>query len=123
MEQQQESATVLQALEARLDRMWPHGQAAGRWGRFQLLRELGRGGNGIVFLAFDPLPGRQVALKIPRWTPELDREAHERFLQEAKAAGRIDHANVLPVYEVGQVGQVWFLAMPYCPGPTLAAWL
>src|SRR5262245_5535249 len=113
----------LTRLVEQLEQHWPGaGGAARQWGRFELLRELGRGGNGIVFLAFDPRAGRQIALKVSRFGP-VDQEAHERFVQEARAGGQIDHPHVLPIYECGQVGPVWYLAMPYCPGPTLAGWI
>jgi len=89
-------------------------------GRFEIRRELGRGTYGIVFLAFDPQLGREVALKIPRpdtlATPALRR----RFQQEARAAAGLDHANLVPVYESGEAGPVCYIASAYCPGPTLA---
>jgi WD40 repeat protein len=91
-------------------------------GRFRLVRELGRGGFGRVFLADDPQLGRQVALKVPH--PEsLTPELRERFRREARAASGLDHPNLLPVYEAGEVGPVCFIVSPYCPGPTLAQWL
>jgi WD40 repeat protein len=91
-------------------------------GRFRLVRELGRGGFGRVFLADDPQLGRQVALKVPH--PEtLTPELRERFRREARAASGLDHPNLVPVYETGEVGPVCFIVSPYCPGPTLAQWL
>jgi WD40 repeat protein len=91
-------------------------------GRFRLVRELGRGGFGRVFLADDPQLGRQVALKVPH--PEtLTPELRERFHREARAASGLDHPNLVPVYEAGEVGPVCFIVSPYCPGPTLAQWL
>jgi WD40 repeat protein/tRNA A-37 threonylcarbamoyl transferase component Bud32 len=92
-------------------------------GRFQLRRELGRGGGGIVYLAFDPLLRREVALKVPR--PEVleQPELRRRFLREARTAAGLDHPNLVPVYEVGEVGPVCYLVAAYCPGTTLAAWL
>jgi serine/threonine-protein kinase len=92
-------------------------------GRFQVVRELGRGGCGIVYLAFDPLLRREVALKVPRpealGTPEL----RQRFLREAQTAAGLDHPNVVAVHEVGEVGPFCFLVAAYCPGITLTAWL
>ncbi len=92
-------------------------------GRFEIVSELGRGGYGVVFLAFDPALQRQVALKVPRpevlVTPELSR----RFLREAQAAGSSAHPNLVTVYEVGQDGPLFYIASAYCEGPTVAQWL
>jgi WD40 repeat protein len=92
-------------------------------GRFRIRRELGRGGYGIVFLAYDPQLGREVALKVPRaealFTPEL----RERFLREARAAAILDHPNLVPVFDAAEVGPVCYIASAYCPGTTLDAWL
>jgi WD40 repeat protein/tRNA A-37 threonylcarbamoyl transferase component Bud32 len=92
-------------------------------GRFELVGEIGRGGYGVVFLAVDPQIGRQVALKIPR--PEIlaNEETKRRFFREAKAAGALEHPNLIPVYEVGEDGPFCYLATAYCQGPTLAQWL
>lgn len=92
-------------------------------GRFRIRRELGRGGYGIVFLAFDPQLGREVALKIPRAGVVLTPELRERFLREARAAAVLDHPNVVPVYDAGEVGPVCYIASAYCPGTTLDDWL
>jgi WD40 repeat protein len=94
-----------------------------QFGRFEVLRELGRGGCGIVYLAVDPTLRRRVALKVPRpealHTPEL----HARFVREAKATAGLDHPHIVPVHEAGALGPVWYIASAYCEGPTLAAWL
>jgi WD40 repeat protein/tRNA A-37 threonylcarbamoyl transferase component Bud32 len=92
-------------------------------GRFRICRELGRGGCGVVFLADDPLLGREVALKVPRPEMLLTAELRERFRREARAAAGLDHPNVVPVYEVGEVGPLCFLVSAYCPGVNLADWL
>jgi Tol biopolymer transport system component/serine/threonine protein kinase len=92
-------------------------------GRFEVRRELGRGGFGVVFLAFDPLLGREVALKVPRAYVLASPEWRERFQREARAASVLDHPNLVPVYEAGAAGPVCYIASAYCPGPTLAAWL
>jgi WD40 repeat protein/serine/threonine protein kinase len=89
-------------------------------GRFQIRRELGRGGFGVVFLAHDPQLRREVALKVPRPDVLVSPELRERFLREARAAAALDHPNVVPVYEAGAVGFVCYIAAAYCPGCTLA---
>jgi tetratricopeptide (TPR) repeat protein/tRNA A-37 threonylcarbamoyl transferase component Bud32 len=92
-------------------------------GRFEIRRELGRGAYGIVYLAYDPQLRREVALKVPRPESIVTPELRDRFLREAQAAASLEHPNLVPVYEVGEVGPVCYLASAYCPGQTLAAWL
>jgi WD40 repeat protein len=94
-----------------------------RLGRFRIVRELGRGGCGIVYLAQDTLLGREVALKVPRLEALVTPELRRRFLREARTAADIDHPNVVAVYEVGEVGPFCYLVSAYCPGKTLSAWL
>jgi WD40 repeat protein len=94
-----------------------------RLGRFELRRELGRGSYGLVHLAHDPQLRRDVALKVPRPETLADPAARHRFLQESHAAARLDHPNVVSVYEVGEAGPFCFIASAYCPGSNLAAWL
>jgi WD40 repeat protein len=94
-----------------------------RLGRFVIRRELGHGAFGVVYLAYDPRLGREVALKVPRaealFTPQL----RARFRQEARAAAALDHPHLVPVFEAGEEGAVCYIASAYCPGVTLAAWL
>jgi WD40 repeat protein len=118
-----------------LERLWPRGTpdagaepppaGAGptRLGRFEVIRELGRGGCGIVFLARDPVLGREVALKVPRPDALLTPDLRQRFLREARAAAGLDHPNVVPVYEAGADGVICYIASAYCPGLTLRDWL
>src|SRR5262249_41613662 len=68
-----------------------------RIGRFELRRQLGKGGCGIVFLAFDPKLEREVALKIPRPEMLLSQDARRRLVREALAAAEFDHPNLVPV--------------------------
>jgi hypothetical protein len=93
------------------------------FGRFQIRRTLGRGGFGIVFLAWDPTLRRQVALKVPQPETMMTPDARKRFQREAQAAAGLDHPNIVPVYETGNVGSVTYIATAYWPGPTLADWL
>ena len=92
-------------------------------GRFKILRELGRGGLGIVFLAHDPVLNRHVALKIPRSESLLTPELHQRFQREAQAAARLTHPNIVPVFEIGEAGPILYIASAYVAGQSLAEWL
>ena len=94
-----------------------------RLGRFKIIRELGRGGHGIVFLAIDETLNRRVALKVPRPECLLSKQMRRRFLREAQAAARLAHPNLLAIYESGEDGPLCYLASAYCTGPTLSAWL
>src|SRR5207237_7023323 len=98
---------------------------AGRFtlGPFRVRRELGRGGWGVVFLAWDRRLRRRVALKVPRPEVLLSPGLQRRFLREARAAAGLDHPNLVPVFEAGEEGGVCYIASAYCPGPTLARWL
>jgi tetratricopeptide (TPR) repeat protein len=95
----------------------------GQFGRFTIRRELGRGGYGIVYLAHDPRLGREVALKVPRREVFLDPAGRDRIRHEARAAALLDHPNIVPVFESGSVGPVWYVVSAYCPGVSLAEWL
>lgn len=88
-------------------------------GRFEIIRDLGRGGHGIVFLARDPMLDRLVALKVPRPEMLLAKEMRQRFLREAKAAARLSHPHIVAVHEVGQGAAVCYIAADYCPGDSL----
>jgi serine/threonine protein kinase len=84
---------------------------------------LGRGGMGVVYLAEQTRPTRQVALKLlldPATTSEAFRE---RFLRESELAAAIDHPNVLPVYDAGETDGVLWIAMRYVDGIDLAGLL
>jgi WD40 repeat protein/serine/threonine protein kinase len=96
------------------------GEIARSFGRFQIKRRLGRGGMGSVYLAFDPILNREVALKIPRLDLEKGSALLERFYREARAAADFDHPNLCRVYDVDQVGGVHYLTMPYLEGKALA---
>jgi tetratricopeptide (TPR) repeat protein len=98
-------------------------QSRPRFGRFEILAELGRGGHGIVYRAYDPVLKRDVALKIPKSDTLTSEELRQRFLQEAQAVATLPHPHLVAVYEVGQVGPACYIASQYCPGPTLAGWL
>jgi WD40 repeat protein/tRNA A-37 threonylcarbamoyl transferase component Bud32 len=113
---------------ARLERIWPHPkpfdeETPRAIGRFQILRELGRGGFGIVYLARDEKLGREVALKVQRPEALISPSLRERFVREAKAAARLDHPHIAGVYEVGDAGLRIWIASEYVAGDSLACWL
>ena len=95
----------------------------GTLGRFEIRRELGRGGCGLVFLAFDPQLQREVALKIPQPGTLVTDKLRARFVREAHAGARLDHPNIVAVYEVAEAGPLCYIASAYCEGPSLAGWL
>ena len=93
------------------------------FGDYRLLRRLGSGGMGVVWLAEHPALQRTVALKVLHATALESERARARFRHEALAAARLDHPNLCPVHEVGEVEGVPFLAMRYVPGQTLSEWI
>jgi serine/threonine protein kinase len=100
----------------------PLGLAGSTLSHFRVLEPLEAGGMGVVYRAEDTRLGRAVALKflLPHHT--LDPSAKQRFLQEARTAGALDHPNLCTIHEVGESedGRL-FLAMPLYPGETLRA--
>lgn len=92
-------------------------------GRFEIVRELGRGGHGVVFLARDPGLRRLVALKVARPECLVSDDLRKRFHREAMAAGGLRHDNIIEVYEVGEFGPASYIASAYCEGQTLQQWL
>ncbi len=88
-------------------------------GGYRILREIGRGGMGVVYEAEQLALGRRVALKVlPLHAGQSD-SGLERFRREAKAAARLDHTNIVPVYEVGEEGAVCYYAMQLVHGQPL----
>ncbi|MDE3246059.1 MAG: serine/threonine protein kinase, partial [Acidobacteriota bacterium] len=92
-------------------------------GKFEIIRPLGHGAMGEVFLARDPSIGREVAVKtiLPSLVPMDD--VRLRFAREAQAAGLLQHPNVATVFEYGEDSDVLYLAMEYVPGEDLGALL
>ena len=95
------------------------GQRLGRVGDYRILREIGRGGMGVVYEAEQESLGRRVALKVlPRQLSD-DPKALERFQREARAAARMHHTNIVPVFDVGKDDQRLFYAMQLIQGQGL----
>ncbi|MGH2522913.1 MAG: serine/threonine-protein kinase, partial [Anaerolineales bacterium] len=89
-------------------------------GRYQVLREIGRGGMATVFLARDLFSGRRVAIKVlpPQFTH--DPRFRAQFKREAKAIAALEHAYITPVYDFGEEENQPYIVMRYMPGGTLA---
>ena len=88
-------------------------------GDYRILRQIGRGGMGVVYEAEQISLGRRVALKVLPERASSDRMILERFRREARAAARLHHTNIVPVYDVGQDGDVRFYAMQFIQGQSL----
>jgi eukaryotic-like serine/threonine-protein kinase len=94
---------------------------AGRLGDFQILREVGRGGMGVVYEAQQVSLNRRVALKVLLLHPAIDTSWVKRFRREARAAGRLHHTNIVPIYETGEQDGLHYFAMQLIPGAGLDA--
>ncbi len=90
-------------------------------GKYQILEEIGHGGFGDVYLAEDAMLGSQVALKVLAPVYMRDPTVVRRFQQEARAAARLRHPNIVRIYDLGEGDGMLYLAMDYLPGRTLAA--
>jgi hypothetical protein len=89
-------------------------------GDFRILREVGRGGMGVVYEAEQVSLGRRVALKVLPFAATMDAKQLQRFKNEAKAAASLKHEHVVQVYGVGCERSVHFYAMEFVEGQTLA---
>ncbi|MCX4239289.1 serine/threonine-protein kinase [Paraliomyxa miuraensis] len=99
-----------------------------RIGRYVILSEIGSGGMGVVYAAFDYELNRKIALKIltPKKAKVRVRSADQaagRLMREAQAIARLSHPNVVNVYDVGRHGEAVFVAMEFIEGLTLTRWL
>jgi tetratricopeptide (TPR) repeat protein len=92
----------------------------GRLGDFQIVREVGRGGMGIVYEAVQLSLNRRVALKVLPFAGGLEPKQLQRFKNESQAAAHLQHQHIVPVYFVGCERGVHFYAMQYIDGQTLA---
>lgn len=92
-------------------------------GRFTIEREIGRGGNGVVFLAQDDRLNRKVALKIPRIDGALSGSTRQRFEREARATAILNHPAIVAIYEFGHDAGIYFIASQYIEGTNLAQFI
>ena len=90
-------------------------------GRYKILGELGRGAMGAVYRAIDPLIEREVAIKtlLPNLPPEVMDEVRERSIREARSAGRLNHPNIVTIFDVGEHEGVAYIAMELLEGRSL----
>jgi hypothetical protein len=99
-----------------------------RFGRYRILKRLGRGAMGSVYLAHDTHLERCVALKVPHFRTEAgavepNRADLDRFYREARIAATFDHPNLCPVYDVDQIDGIHFLSMAYLKGRPLTEYI
>lgn len=89
-------------------------------GRYQVDKEIGRGAMGMVYLGHDPKIGRTVAIKTLMLSQEFEgdklKEVKERFFREAETAGRLNHPNIVTIYDVGEDQDMSYIAMDYLKG-------
>lgn len=90
-------------------------------GDYRIIREVGRGGMGVVYEAEQVSLGRHVALKVLPQNTLLDTKQKRRFLREAKAAARLHHTNIVPVFGVGDEDGVQYYVMQFIQGLGLDA--
>jgi hypothetical protein len=98
----------------------PNSAFSASLGDFQILREIGRGGMGIVYEAEQLSLGRKMALKVLPFAATLDKQRLKRFQNEARAAATLDHPNIVAVHSVGEERGVHYYAMQLVEGQSLA---
>ncbi|MGB2612891.1 MAG: serine/threonine-protein kinase [Isosphaeraceae bacterium] len=99
-----------------------------RFGRYRILKRLGQGAMGAVYLVHDTELHRRVALKVPHFRLDegaapADRHDLDRFYREARAAASLDHPNLCPVYDVGQLDGIPYIIMAYIKGRPLSRYI
>ncbi|HWF61037.1 MAG TPA: serine/threonine-protein kinase [Nitrospira sp.] len=98
----------------------------GTLGRYKVLKELGRGSMGVVYLGKDPTIQRFVAIKTMRLDEIADRdklqEVKARFFREAESTGRLSHSNIVTIFDAGEEDDLAYIAMELLQGTTLTQW-
>jgi len=87
--------------------------------QYRIVEEIGRGGMAIVYRAYQPSLKRYVAVKVLYPQLTVDATFVQRFLQEARTAARLDHPNIITIYDVGQAGGTYYIGMRFVEGQTL----
>jgi predicted Ser/Thr protein kinase len=97
-----------------------------RIGRYEVEKELGHGAMATVYKAVDPIIGRVVAIKVIRMEQGFGLEAEElrqRLYREAQSAGNLNHPNIVTIYDIGEEGDLSYIAMEFIEGETLEGWM
>ncbi len=95
-------------------------QVGGTVGKYQIRAQLGAGGMGAVYLAFDPLIEREVAIKVLSQEVDASSVALQRFLQEARSIGRLNHPNVVSIFDIDQWHGQYYIVMELLSGGSLS---
>ncbi|MEM6471175.1 MAG: family 16 glycoside hydrolase [Planctomycetota bacterium] len=93
------------------------------FGRYQILKELGSGAMGKVFLAHDSQLDRHVALKTPSFSGSDNQDMVTRFYREARAAAKLQHRNICPIYDVGEIEGRHFISMAFVKGRCMSEFI
>ena len=88
--------------------------------RYEIIEKIGKGGIGVVYKAKDKMLNRMVALKILNQSPGLEKRDIERFISEAQKVARLQHTNIIGVYDCGQIENGYFISMEFIEGKNLA---
>lgn len=116
------AVAMMESVEASTDRtdaVTRDGSELERLGDYRIIREIGRGGMGVVYEAIQESLGRHVAIKVLPWQNVSDKRQVKRFQREARISAALHHTNIVPVYGVGEVDGVHFLAMQFIRGQSL----
>ncbi len=92
-------------------------------GKYIIEKKLGQGGMGVVYKAYDPILDRVVAIKLMTSELSKDERLIKRFIREARISAKLDHPNIIKVYDLGQEGPNYYLVMEYIDGQTLRDYL
>ena len=98
----------------------PQGGAVMNYGRYQIVKEVGRGSMGVVYQARDPHIDRLVAVKVLRQDRVTSDDFVKRFLKEARVIGRLTHSHIVAIYDVGEEQETVYIAMEFLEGVALS---
>lgn len=119
-----ESIAMLEGLKSSNDApLTDTDQIPAQFGRYQIERSLGEGGMGAVYLAHDSQLDRKVALKTPKFSRTSDPNLVQRFYREARSAATLQHPNICPVYDVGELDGRHYISMAYIEGRPLSDYI